>query len=411
MNGRLSALLRCGLIFGMAMGVRPAAVASDDWQGAVDGTFHVTAETTHLAENSRLNPGNALARLATDSLGVEARLNLKLASDAIRLSVRPILPVRWTDDGMARGTWHQGHVSQWQAGFRLGQELTLGVGRERMNWGPAQFRSPSSPFYFDNGRDNPSQELSGVDMVKLVHTPSTNSIYTLAWIQDSGHQATPDDPWRHTWLVKAERRADAWAAALVVARAQGREPFAGMFAQWLVHDDWLLYGEAASATRAQALASPADPALPFALLAESSRHLTALLGASHTFESGRSVSIELLHDGHGYHQDAADSYFARAARSLPEAGLALGRIPPLLGRHYLQMVWQNSPLDDTGYWRAQWSRNLDDDSNEVALYLERPIDARTSFYALGVLGAGGPEREFSALIEHRLLLGLRMAFP
>jgi hypothetical protein len=77
-------------------------------------------------------------------------------------------------------------LSQWQLRAGLTETVALSLGREVMNWGPAQFRSPSSPFYFDNGRANPSRELSGVDAAKLAWTPDASTFLSLAWVEDSG---------------------------------------------------------------------------------------------------------------------------------------------------------------------------------------------------------------------------------
>lgn len=401
-GARPAALLAVCLVAGLA-----APLAQAGW----DATVHLTAQTQRPQPDGVLDPGNRLARLPETAFAAEARLSLALEHDALRLSARPILPLAWEDDGTDRDLRHQGYLSQWQIRLGLAESVSLSLGRERLHWGPAQFRSPASPFYFDNGRDNPSRELSGVDAVKLAYTPDVGHTYTLAWVEDRGHLAAADDAWAQTWLATAERRADDWAAGAVLARAGGQAPFAGLYGQWTLDDSWLVYGEAASATRAQALESPADAALPFQVQAESPRHLTALVGASHTFASGRSLGVELLRDGHGFRQDESRAYFTRAARSPAEATLALVRRPPLLGRHYLQLVWQNSPLEDRGYWRALWSRNLDDDSNELALYLERPLGANASLYGLGVVNTGGGRREFSALTASSLLVGLRLALP
>ena len=58
-----------------------------------------------------------------------------------------------------------------------------------------------------------------------------------------------------------------------------------------------------------------------------------------------------------------------------------------------------------------WSRNLDDAGNEWAGYYDHPLNRHLSLYALGVVNSGGPRREFAALIEHSLSVGLRLALP
>jgi hypothetical protein len=407
------------LLWPCLLGVSASALADEmAWRGSRDIALHATATAARLQADSALNPGNALARLGENSLGAEARINLKLESEVmglpIKLSLRPILSSRRTDDGASTASENDAYLSQWQLRAALTDTVSLSLGREVMNWGPAQFRSPSSPFYFDNGRANPSRELSGVDAAKLAWSPDANTFLSLAWVEDSGlseNAATAGDAWQRTWLAKGELRGDDWTGGLILARAAGRKPFYGAYAQWTLDEAWLLYGEASSATRADALALPADPAPPFVVQAESARHGITLLGATRTFENGQSLSLEYLHNGHGYSSAEAAAYFSRAAANPAVAALALVNRPPLLGRNYLHLVWQSNQLEDGDYWRAMWSRNLDDAGNEWAGYYDHPLNRHLSLYALGVVNSGGPRREFAALIERSLSIGLRLALP
>lgn len=391
-------------LFCLGLSLNGLTLADEPWRSSWDVTLHATTSATDLTEDSVLNPGNRYAGLAEHAQSAEARINLKLESDALRLTLRPIL--RSASDTPSRG-----YLSQWQLRAPISNSTSLSLGREILNWGPAQFRSPSSPFYFDNGRSDPMRELSGVDAVKLAWTPDANLALNLAYVQDSGDAASVDDAWRRTWLAKGELRGDDWTGGLILARAYGRKPFYGAYVQWTLDEAWLMYGEVASATRADALVSSADPQLPFSLQAESARHGIALLGATRTFENGQSLSLEYLRNGHGYSGTEADAYFSRAAANPADAALALLNRPPLLGRHYLHLVWQSNQLEDGDYWRVMWSRNLEDASNEWAGYFEHPLDRHLSVYALGALNDGGARREFAALIENRLQIGIRLALP
>jgi hypothetical protein len=403
--------MKLALSLALLCAALPVRAEDAAWRASADAALYAMADNTVLQADSVLNPANRYTRLAEQAYGGEARLNFKLESQALRLTLRPILHYQWQDDGTASGESQRGYLSQWQLRAPLTDTVSLSLGREVMNWGPAQFRSPSSPFYFDNGRANPARELSGVDAAKLAWTPDANRAVSLAYIQDSGDQAKTTDPWRNTWLLKGELRGDDWTAGMALAKASGNSPFLGAYAQWTLDEAWLLYGEASSLTSANALVSPANLALPFSLQTESARHGIALLGATRTFENGHGLSLEYLHNGHGYRRAEADAYFARAASSLPAAAQALVDAPPLLGRNYLNLVWQNNLLDNGDYWRLMWSRNLDDASNEWGAYFDHPINRHLNFYALGVINSGGAQREFAALIERSLTIGLRLALP
>ncbi len=400
--------MRLWLLSGI-LGVLASSNAVPSTPASWDATLYAYPEATRLQPGSVFNPD--IARLAESANTVEARLDFKLAADAWQLSLRPLLGYQSSADGAARGTAQSGYLGQWQARTRLGEAWAVSVGREVMNWGPAQFRSPSSPFYFDNGRSNPLRELSGVDNAKLAWTPDTSHSLSLAWVRDSGHLADASDPWRHTWLAKGDLRGDDWAAGLALAQPPGRGAFLGAHGQWTLNDAWLLYGETASSRRADALLSPADTAQPFTIADRSSRRLTSLVGASRTAENGQSLALEFLHDGHGYSRDEEAAYFARAASNPALAGMALVLAPPLLGRNYLHLVWQNNLLQGDDYWRLMWSRNLDDAGNELAGYAEHALSGHFTVFALGLVNMGGARREFSSLIESSLSVGVRLALP
>lgn len=389
------------------LGATLPAHAESDWQSHGHVDLHATAGTQRLQTGSVLNPDNTLAHLSEDRQGIEARLDIKFASPGLRLTLRPILSRQWHGDDPG----DEGYLSQWQLRATLSETLSLGLGREVMNWGPAQFRSPSSPFYFDNGRGDPTRELSGVDAVKLAWTPDAEHAVSLAYVQDTGHASDATDPWRATWLLKGEWRGDDWTGGLALAKAEGRAPFVGAYGQWTLSEAWLAYTEAAASTQARALRSPADTAQPFEVRDESARQASVLLGAAHSFANGQSLNLELLSHGQGYTPAEAVAYFARAATDPAQAALALSRRPALLGRRYLHAVWQSNPLDTGTYWRLMASHNLDDASSQWAAYLDRPINEHLSISLLGVVNTGGPRREFAALSEHALSLGLRFALP
>lgn len=385
-------------------------------QTSWDGEVHATASATRLTPDSVLNPDNRLARLAQSSQTLEARLNLRIESDAARLSLRSILPIQRLDDGNQIETKHAAWLSQWQARLVLTETLAASLGREVLHWGPAQFRSPSSPFYFDNGRADPTRELSGVDAARLAWTPDASHLYSLAFVRDSGHRAdTAPDDWRDTWLARGEWRGDDWTAGAALAQARGRDPFLGAYAQWTLDDAWLLYGEVSSARRPHALVSPTDAMQPFSTQAQSPRRLTALLGASRTLDNGQSLHLEWLHDAHAYTRAEADAYFARAATGMTGAAQALAGMPPLLGRDTLHGVWQSPLLGDGDIWRLMWTRDVRAAGNAWAVYYDHPVDQPAgtglNLYVLAQVNDGPARSEWAAFSRASLTLGLRLALP
>lgn len=367
------------------------------------------ANSTSLRGDSVLDPGNRIARLPQDSATAEARFNLKAESESLRLTMRPILLAQDNRNAFGSQRQNEAYLSQWQVRLRASEAWSVAAGREVLNWGPAQFRSPSSPFYFDNERSNPMRELSGVDALKVSWTPDMENTLTLARITGSGHVA--QDAWRNSWLLKADRRCGDWAGGLALAHTPGQDAFLGAHGQFTASDALLVYGEASSSTRAGALQSPADAALPFGIAAKSPRRTDVLAGAAWTFDNGQSLNAEYLHSGHGYRAAEEGAYFARASASPLWAGQAMGYAPPLLGRDYLHLVWQSNLMESGGYWRAMATHSFTDHGNELSGYGEVALTGHVTAFALAILPIGSARQEFSSLFRRSVTAGVKIALP
>jgi hypothetical protein len=388
--------------------VATASVAESDWRTSWDGTLYGYANSTALRSKSILNPGNQVAGLAQRNDVAELRLSVKAENETIRLTARSVASTRTMRNASDTQRLGEAYLSKWQIRVRTAMEWNVAAGREVLNWGPAQFRSPSSPFYFDNGRSNPMRELVGMDALKISWTPDMQNSASVARIVRSGHGASEPDEWRHIWLAIFDHRGDEWAYGLVAAKAPEQPAFYGAHGQATLSDALMLYGEASSSSRPQALQSPADSRQPFALQAPAPRRTTTLAGASYTLEDGKSLAAEYLHEGHGYKPGEEEAYFQRAA-VMP--GMALGLAPRLLGRDYLHVVWQSNLMDEHGYWRLMFTRNLGDGGNEIAGYGETFFTSKVSAFLLAVLPLGNARQEFSALLQRSLTLGLKIALP
>lgn len=381
------------------------AVADDaDWRSAGDATLYTYASHMTLRDDSVLNPYNRIARLPQASEVAELRAGFKVENETVRLSGRLIGSTRELHNGFSQSSRSEGYASLWQVRVRAAEDWNVAAGRDVLNWGPGQFRSPSSPFYFDNGRSDPMRELVGMDVAKLSWTPDMQNSATLARVVRSGYGAAQPDAWRNSWLAKFDTRGDEIAWGAVAAKAPHLAAFYGAHAQYTMSDELMLYGEFGSSVLAVRLGSPADAAQPYAIQSPSPRGNAALLGSSYTFENGQTASLEYLHDGHGYTREEARAYFQRATTQF---GLPLGLMPRLLGRDYVHAVWQANMMSETGYWRLMYTRNLTDNGNELAAYGEVTLHPRLSLYTLAVLPHGDVRQEAGALFTGSVTLGLK----
>jgi hypothetical protein len=386
----------------------PATAEDSDWRTSWDGTLYGYANSTVLRNDSVLNPYNQIARLAQRSDVAELRLNFRAENEAVRLTARTIGVTRELRNAFGARTRNEGYVSQWQVRVRAAESLNVAAGRDVLNWGAGQFRSPSSPFYFDNGRTDPMRELVGMDVMKLSWTPDMQNTVTLARIARSGYGAAQPDAWRDSWLARFEQRDDALAYGLVAVKAPHLGAFYGAHGQYTLNDELMLYGEFGSSVLPVVLQSPADAALSYAVQSPSPRGNATLLGTSYTLESGQSLMLEYLHDGHGYTLPEERAYFQRATTQF---GLPLGLMPRLLGRDYLHAVWQANMMSETGYWRLMYTRNLTDNGNELAAYGETTVNPHLSVFALAVVPVGNARQESSVLFNRSVTAGVKIALP
>lgn len=392
-----------------AVSVGNARAQPSSWRTSWDGNLYGYADTLSPRGGSPLNPGNRIARLSDRGITGEGRFYLKAEGEDLRLTLRPIIVYRRYHSDFGESHQSEGYLSQWQVRLRLAEAWNAAVGREVLNWGPAQFRSPSSPFFFDNGRGNPMRELSGVDAAKLSWTPDRANAVTLAYVNGAGHGR--NDDWKNSGLLKIDRRGDNWAGGLALVHIPNQGLFVGIHDRYIFSDAIMLYAEAGSSTRANALQSPAALDRPFSILPRSPRRATVLLGAAYTYENGQTLNAEYLHDGHGYTAAQARAYFARAASSPLLAGLALGNAPPLLGRDYLHLVWQSNLMESDYYWRVMMTHGFTDGTNEWSAYGEYALNSRAALFGLFALPVGSVRQEFSSLYSRSLTVGVRIAVP
>lgn len=384
-----------------------SATASADepnWQTSWDGTLYVYGNSMKLRDDSVLNPYNQIARLPQRSDVAELRFGFKAENETVRFTARGIGSTREMRNAFGQSSHTEGYLSLWQVRVRAAEGWNVAAGRDVLNWGAGQFRSPSSPFYFDNGRTDPMRELVGMDVAKVSWTPDMQSSTTLARVVRSGYGAAQPDAWRNSWLAKFDARGDEIAWGMVAAKAPHLGAFYGAHGQYTMSDELMLYGEFGSSVLPVVLGSPEDAAQPYQIRSPSPRGNAALVGSSYTFESGQSLMLEYLHDGHGYTRAEEAAYFQRATTQF---GLPLGLMPRLLGRDYFHAVWQANMMSETGYWRLMYTRNLTDSGNEFAAYGETTLHPRLSIYALAVLPQGGARQEAGALFSRSFTLGLK----
>ncbi len=371
------------------------------------------------AKDSLLNPANAIARLPDSQSIIDMRSNLRVRYDDAELLLQPRLLTEHTAGQRSGETDGSLYMSQAYLRIRPDEKVALTAGRSRLTWGPANFRSPSNPFYFDAGKNQPLRDVPGIDIVRADYS-AANTQWTAAWVIDAGHLASRPDI-SDIALLKADiHRNGGMASAVLAARMHG-EAFVGMFGQYPMSDALVMYGEygrgSLSATSSLNLNRSAGGKT------SSSSATTALLGASYTLLNGQMLAAEYLFDGHGMRSEEQTRYFASVgnaarvfrsaadvamrAESAAELGRLLSNAPAMLGRHYAYLLWQSNPQESALYWRMALAANVQDGSTQALLFAEKNIASRISVFGSATINHGRADTEYGSLVSHVISVGAK----
>ncbi|MDR2688210.1 MAG: hypothetical protein LBB76_00425 [Azoarcus sp.] len=365
--------------------------------------------------HSLLNPGNRIVELPRWRGVAEARLDLRKDFGAFDVLLAPHLieeasTVRSDGDLVTDGRLRlaQGFVR------RKSGTNTFVLGRERLTWGPANFRSPSNPWYFDSGRTDPLALTHGIDLARATVGFGQDRM-TIGYV--AATRAVPA-PNRQSIFLKFDRQGSDHLVNLVLMKpvekgdAADDAFFVGAFAQYSLNDAWVIYGEFGNARQPYRL-RPAPNGATLDLPAK--RKSTGLIGASYTQENGRLVFLEYLHDQGGFSNAESRAWFDTAGRAatLPAdaRARALGQLlqfsPRLLGRDYLWLAWQSNPQMSERIWRAELTVNANDGSAAAMLYGEQSLSAKISAFAVINQHFGSRRTEFGSLTDMQVLVGLK----
>lgn len=410
---------------GVALALLASAAQADGpaLSGSLETWVYGTAQAPQ--DGGPLNPGNRIARLPQSQALLDTRAQVQGKADSydftLRLrSVEQAQRVNGELDHQKDTYLTQGYVRA-----RPWDGWTVSAGRMLLTWGPAYLRSPSNPFYYDAGRTQPLRELSGIDAASVLYSGKSWSLQALevfASGHTSGSQAenfsgsqTGRARFSQTHLLKFDWRAENWLASAVAADEDSGSAYFGGYAQWTIDEAWMVYAEAGNGRRPNALA-PNNAGAPYTLTQPSPRASTALAGAGYTLENGQNVNLEYLYDGHGYSTLGETAYFDAAARAaaLPapagplQSGLAASDAPVLLARHYLGVIWQSNPQENTRYWRFLATRNLTDRSMQWNAYAEKNLNPRLTLFVNATANDGGARNEFGSVVKRSLTLGAKI---
>ena len=383
---------------------------------------------------STLNPENVFLELPDREAGVEIRPDVSLSLDRLWLSAKPRVRgtlTRRSRDGRAAedDTAWDWFVNEWLSRVELSDTLFVSYGRENLQWGPSYLLSPSNPFFADNGRRNPKQEVPGMDFARLVWVPDESWTVSLIANTGEGRQPVPADLFHRTYALKVDYAGRESYESLVLSRREGDRTRLGVFGGRTLTDALLVYGEGTLSRGTEALYPFEDNGILGGTMrplkdADTSLAATILLGGSYTLETGPTVSLEYVYNSPGYGDGDAERFYhlrARAAEAFTGPGPAAAQAAPvlarasdtglrLLRRHYLMLQYNHTDIMDVFDLTVRATRNLDDHSNRLTAIAEYFAGDHLSFFSIGTVNGGGGDTEFGSLLDLQWMVGFEYAF-
>lgn len=392
----------------------------------VDGTVRLLAShTVQSVADTGTNPENFLFELPSATTLAQARVNLSLEWEFLRLWAEPrgyLTRTEYTIGGEdSRDTTAEAELLQGGGMISVGDSLFLSLARENLQWGPAQSMNPSNPFFPQNGRENPMREIAGMDFARLVWLPAPG--FTLSLIANTARGEGPQlyGGWRPSQALKLDYTGGTSSVGLIAHGGEEVDESIGGYAQWTGSDALLVYGElrALSGSRQPhpvADASPVGGHLEARYAGGSHRFYKALGGLSYTLLFGPTLSVEYFYNQEGYDDGEAELFadmgeragaFLAAGLAKPRRVAELGSTP--LRRNYAMVQYLQTEILSRGTLLARYTRNLDDASGVATFYGDWAMNDLITFYANGSYFFGGGRSEYGMALDYQATFGVEVA--
>jgi len=386
-----------------------------------------------VADSSQ-NPDNDFFQIPRYVADLELRPDARLNFRRLDLSVKPRGNIEWMawEDGVKEGEtdWDDDwFVNEWLARIRVTQGLYVSYGRENLQWGPCYLFSPSNPFFRDNGRSNPKQEVPGMDFARLVWLPAMS--WTISFIANinEGRQEFRFFEFDKIYAVKLDYSGQEAYASMILSHQESDRNRLGVFGGWTATDALLIYGEGTISRGTNAL-YPIKANNPLGASMEEvddqdlSLKGTVLAGGSYTLEVGPTLTVEYVYNGTGYSDGEADLYYQlrqAAADAYSLSGpigdlsrLTLSRTadPKLrfLRRNYIMLQYQQNDIRDVLNLTFRWTRNIDDGSGQFIAIMEYYLGEHTMIFSIGGINSGSSDTEFGTILDRHCMIGVEYTF-
>jgi hypothetical protein len=445
LSKRLNVLIVLVMLAGM--GWRPAPALSAEGDGSGPSEIRKLAEAFRFdlrvlsygiiqkPSDSSQNPGNNFLQIPHYTGDVEFRPDLALKTDSLDLTAKPRLHLEYREweEGSREGTgdWNNDlYVNEWLARWRANENLFVSYGRENLQWGPSFLFSPSNPFFLDNGRRNPYEEVAGMDFGRVIWIP--DSAWTVSLIANTGegrNDINLPGPFEKAYALKMDYQGREGYGSIILTHRENTENSLGFYGGLTLSDAVIAYVEGAMVRHVYALYprrddSPLGASMERIHADDSAVQPAILVGSSYTFEEGGTFTGEYAYNGPGYSGAEADRYYAlrrKAADALGYGGpiSGLGRLTlvqtvntglRLLRRNYVLLQYNRTNIRDAIDLTFRWTQNLDDGSGQLTALGSYILGNHIQLFAVGTVNGGRGDTEFGSFLDYQCMMGLQYTF-
>lgn len=417
---------------------KPDSEKSVWWESFTQGFDHNIKLLSYVAFQepaaSTQNPGNDFLKLPRYSATLEVRPDFRLILEPIDLSLKPRIHFEWekwehgTQDGRSSSDddWY---INEWLARIGLTDTFFISYGRENIQWGPSYLASVSNPFFSDNGKLNPKQEVRGLDFFRMVWMPSDETSLSVIANLDEGAQDSIKDTFEKKYALKFDYIGSQHYMGVVLSHETGDRNRVGGFAGWTASDAVLLYAEGVLQKGSPAL-YPDSSSNYLGMSMEdtqknsSNLETSLLVGGTYTLEAGPTLTMEYLHNSMGYNDAQARNFYelrkdAAAVYDTPGPfkGLSLltlsGTVDTglkFLRKNYIMIQCRQSEIWDVLDLGLSYIHNFDDGSKRLVPSIDYSFGDHTLLFLNGVFNIGDQDTEFGSIIRYQFMAGIEYSF-
>lgn len=382
-------------------------------------------------QESIINPGNRIAELETLVLKSDFRADLqwKYLTQG-KLVFRPRIlvngsQVHYSDtDVTLQKNKIQPDISEVFADWSLGDSLSVVVGLQSYQWGPAELASPSNPiFHFNSSQKSYLFKDKGRFLGRMNF--SIGESFSAVFLQEAFNNQEPywiaDRDFEKKTLLKIEGRSSTQANryfGVVFGQQEARRFLTGIYFNLNFSESFSVYmdgkfSEGSIAYYPTEVMPGVSMQLPSEAMTNEAQYYVI---GGFRWEGRWDIRAEYLYNSAGYKTDEITSAINSTVSNNPYFLFNLNRLTrsglEFIGQHYAYLSVRIPDLGKKkdGSAALRFLYSLQDESSVTQASFETALGDMLNFYLESSVNAGPDNAEFNLLEKASLFLGVRLSW-